>query len=86
MAMPFASTGVCTVLWSNVLLASAVLSDHMARPSSPELRMKLFDTTESVTPVWKLRPSAIWSTMTLFVIRRFDIGPSNHMPTLVWRM
>ena len=43
MAMPLARTGVCTVLWSNVLLASAVFSDHIARPSSPVLRMKLFD-------------------------------------------
>ena len=39
-------------------------------PSSPVLRTKLFDAAESVTPVWKLRPSAIWSTMTLFVTRQ----------------
>ena len=55
-------------------------------PSSPVLRMKLFDTTEFVTPVWKLRPSAIWSTMTLLVTFRLVIGPSNQMPTLVWWM
>ena len=86
MAMPLASVGVCTVLWSNVLPAFAVVSDHMARPSSPVLRTKLFDTTESVTPVWKFSASAIWSTMMLFVTRTFVIGPSNHRPTLVCRM
>ena len=58
----------------------------MASASSPVLRMKLFRTTESVTPVWKLMPSAIWSAIWLLVILRFVIGPSNHMPTLVWWM
>src|SRR5262249_8422778 len=85
-AMPLASTGVCTVLWSNVLPESSPDSDHMARPSSPVLRMKLFDTTEFVTPVWKLRPSAIWSAMTLSVMRRFVIGRWSQMPTWVWCM
>src|SRR5205814_1019260 len=47
--MPFASTGVCTVLWSNVSFASAVFSDHIASPSSPVLRTKLLDTTEFVS-------------------------------------
>ena len=45
---------------------SAVVSDHIARPSSPVLRTKLLRTTEFVTPVWKLSASAIWSTMMLF--------------------
>ena len=81
--MPLASTGVCTVLWSNVSFASSVFSDHMASASSPVLRMKLFDADELVTPVWKLMPSAIWSTMMLLVIFRLVIGPSSQMPTLV---
>ena len=50
------------------------------------LRTKLFETTESVTPVWKFSASAIWSTMTLSRTTRPSIGPSNHMPTFVWRM
>ena len=40
----------------------------MARPSSPVFRTNVFDTAELVTPVWKFTPSAIWSTITLFVI------------------
>ena len=81
--MPLASTGVWTVLWSKVSRASSVRSDHIASASSPVLRMKLFRTSESVTPVWKLMPSAIWSTIWLPVILRLCIGPSNHMPALV---
>ena len=87
MAMPLASVGVCTVLWSNVLPAFAVFSDHIARPSSPVLRTKLFDTTESVTPVWKL--SAVGDLVDDDVVRDRAgcvIGPSNHSPTLVWWM
>src|SRR3954471_2990798 len=86
MAMPFASVGVCTVLWSKVLLAFALCSDHMASASSPVLRKKLFDTDELVTPVWKLRPSAIWSTTVVLVTLVLFIGPSNQSPTLVFGM
>jgi hypothetical protein len=73
-------------LWSNVLLALAVFSDHMASASSPVLRMKLLDTTEFVTPVWKFRPSAIWSDDDVVGDAQVVHGPSNHMPTLVWWM
>src|SRR5512138_1431966 len=85
-AMPLARVGVCTVLWSKVLLALAIASDHMARPSSPVLRTKLLDATEFDTPLWKFRASAIWSTMMLLVTVTLFIGPSNHAPTLVWWM
>ena len=47
------------------------------------LRMKQFDTTEFVTPEWKLMPSASWSTIMVLVIFRFVIGPSSQMPALV---
>jgi hypothetical protein len=46
----------------------------------------LFDTKDFVTPVWKFRASATWSTMMLSLTRTLVIGPSNHRPTLVWRM
>ncbi len=84
--MPLARTGVWTVLWSKVLRAFVVFSAHIARPSSPELRTKVFVTREPVTPVWKLTASAIWSVIIVSETRRFFIGPSNHMPTLVWLM
>jgi len=54
----------------------------MARPSSPVLRMKLFDAVECVTPVWKLMPSASWSTIVLPEMASFVIGPSSQMPAL----
>ncbi len=81
--MPFASVGVCTVLWSNVLFASAVFSDHIASPSSPVLRMNEFETLEFVTPVWKFTPSAMTSVITVFVMWVLSMGPSNQMPTFV---
>src|SRR3954470_7841571 len=81
--MPLASVGVWTVLWSNVLFAFVVVSAHIASASSPVLRKKLFDTDEFVTPVWKFRPSAIWSTTVVLVTLVLFIGPSNHRPTLV---
>ena len=68
------------------VIASATPSDHMARPSSPVLRMKLFATSEFVTPLRKFRASASWSTMMLSVTLMLSIGPSNHAPTLVWWM
>src|SRR5215510_4301358 len=83
MAMPLASVGVWIVLWSNVLFALAVFSDHMASASSPVLRQKLFVTLELVTPVWKFRPSAIWSTTVTLLTLVLVIGPSNHRPTFV---
>ena len=76
-------TGVWMVLRSNVSWESAVTSDHMAMPSSPVLRMKLSDAVEFVTPVWKLMPSASWSTITLAEMVRFVIGPSSQMPAFV---
>ena len=81
--MPLASVGVCTVLFTNELRAFVVPSAHIARPSSPVLRMKLLRTVESVTPVWKFTASAIWSTMIVFAIVTLLIGPSSHTPTLV---
>jgi len=42
-----------------------------------------FRTVDPVTPVWKLRPSATWSTTIVSLIVVPDIGPSNQSPTLV---
>ena len=90
--MPFASVGVCTVLWSKTLVASAsvatvdTLCDHIAMPSSPVFRKKLFCTREFVTPRRKFIPSAITSATIVFRTVRLFSGPSNHSPTLVWWM
>jgi hypothetical protein len=88
--MSLASTGVCTVLWSYTLswLASpcGFDSDHIASPSSPLLRTKLWLARTFETPRCRFIPSAIESTTMLFRTVSPDIGPSNQSPTLVWWM
>ncbi len=52
-------------------------------PSSPVLRMLLSVTVESVTPPWKLMPSAVVSRMRMPLKVRLVIGPSIQAPTFV---
>src|SRR5688500_8377631 len=56
--MPLARVGICTVFQVKELLTSLNVSDHIARPSSPEFRTWVCVTVELLVPRAKLTASA----------------------------